>query len=53
MIKCQFCDTTVNVTDWCPAGPICNACKKNLDNIRKYKFGIPAMRITKEMHDND
>ena len=48
--KCQYCKTKKNVSSWLPAGNICNTCKKNLNNIRKFSLGIPTPRITKEMH---
>jgi hypothetical protein len=50
MSECQFCATNHNVKRWLPAGDICTTCKKNLDTIRKFKLGVPAMRITKEKH---
>jgi hypothetical protein len=42
--RCQFCDTESNTRMWIPAGPICDTCKKNLEQIRKYKLGVPVVK---------
>ncbi|MFW6008610.1 MAG: hypothetical protein ACOCP8_05020 [archaeon] len=44
MSKCQFCDSETQVRIWIPAGAICSTCKKNLEQIRKYKLGIPCVK---------
>jgi hypothetical protein len=41
---CQFCDSTKNVVQWVPGGPMCVWCKGNLNLIRKHKLGIPDVR---------
>ena len=50
--NCQYCGK-YNSPLWVPAGAICNNCKKNIDRIRKYKLGIPKIRLSKAMRESD